>query len=403
VVETITLAQQLHTRCSQIEKWFAARKTVVSPYASFDVRYSGYKISVVDSNLFPAGFNHLNDTCQQHASAAFQRFFKTAKKILVIPESHTRNLPYFENLAALCQILQKAQLNVEVGSLLPDLHRPLAVQIAHYPSLIFKPLQSAIPWQHFDDFVPEMVLLNHDLSEGIPDFLKQLSIPIVPDVRLGWWQRQKSHHFEYYRAYAKQLAAEINIDPFALCAEQIVCEEIDFNQNQHLEKLQYEVAQMLQRIANQYQIHGIQDKPFVMMKADAGTYGMAVMAINDASLLSHLNHKQRGQMAHSKGGREVHRVLIQEGIYTQEKNETNNAAAEPVIYSVNHELIGGFYRFHEKQGADGNLNSPGMQFAPFLENNWQDPAQLSEKEYAYSVAARLALLAISDEIKELKS
>ncbi len=54
--------------------------------------------------------------------------------------------------------------------------------------------------------------------------------------------------------------------------------------------------------------------------------------------------------------------MVQEGVYTFES--VNDAFAEPVIYMIDHFVVGGFYRVHTARGQDENLNAPGMQFVP---------------------------------------
>jgi hypothetical protein len=51
-----------------------------------------------------------------------------------------------------------------------------------------------------------------------------------------------------------------------------------------------------------YREHGIDDKPYVVVKADAGTYGMGVMTVKDASEVIGLNRKQRNKMSVVKEG-----------------------------------------------------------------------------------------------------
>ena len=49
--------------------------------------------------------------------------------------------------------------------------------------------------------------------------------------------------------------------------------------------------------------------------------------------------------------------MVQEGVYTFES--VNDAFAEPVIYMIDHFVVGGFYRVHTGRGHDENLNAPG--------------------------------------------
>jgi glutamate--cysteine ligase len=117
-----------------------------------------------------------------------------------------------------------------------------------------------------------------------------------------------------------------------------------------------------------------------------------------------LNRKQRNKMAVVKEGLEVHEVLVQEGVYTFES--VNGAAAEPVVYMIDHFVVGGFYRVHNDRGQDQNLNAPGMQFSPlaFAEPcSSPDPDDLGcppNRFYAYGVLARLALAAAALELEQ---
>ena len=52
----------------------------------------------------------------------------------------------------------------------------------------------------------------------------------------------------------------------------------------------------------------------MIVKADAGTYGMGIMTVHDPSEVSGLNRKQRNKMAVVKEGLEVHDVIMQEGV-----------------------------------------------------------------------------------------
>jgi glutamate--cysteine ligase len=54
--------------------------------------------------------------------------------------------------------------------------------------------------------------------------------------------------------------------------------------------------------------------------------------------------------------------MVQEGVHTFET--VGDAVAEPVVYMIDHFVVGGFYRVHTERGKDENLNAPGMQFVP---------------------------------------
>src|SRR5690606_19781812 len=85
----------------------------------------------------------------------------------------------------------------------------------------------------------------------------------------------------------------------------------------------------------------------------------------------------------------------------------NDAIAEPVIYMMDHYVVGGFYRVHTGRGKDENLNAPGMHFVPLafeapcmLPDCAGSPDTLPNRFYVYGVVARLALLAAAIELQE---
>src|SRR3546814_13139287 len=68
-----------------------------------------------------------------------------------------------------------------------------------------------------------------------------------------------------------------------------------------------------------YSEYDIKDEPFVIIKSDAGTYGMGVMTARSVEDVRSMNRKARTHMASAKEGREVTGAIIQEGVYTFEK------------------------------------------------------------------------------------
>lgn len=129
------------------------------------------------------------------------------------------------------------------------------------------------------------------------------------------------------------------------------------------------------------------------------------MSVKSADEVRDLNRKTRNKMSVIKEGMEVSEVMIQEGVYTFET--INDAVAEPVVYMMDHFVVGGFYRVHTSRGVDENLNAPGMHFVPLA---FEKPCTLPDcagapdappnRFYAYGVVARLALLAAGIELQE---
>ena len=151
----------------------------------------------------------------------------------------------------------------------------------------------------------------------------------------------------------------LDIDPWLIDPYFGVCGEIDFQERAGEECLASNVSLLLDRIRAKYAEYGIDEKPFAIVKADAGTYGMGIMTVRDASDVVGLNRKQRNKMSVVKEGLEVSSVIVQEGVPTFES--IHDAIAEPVVYMIDRFVVGGFYRVHTERGRDENLNAPGAQ------------------------------------------
>jgi glutamate--cysteine ligase len=396
-----------------IEHWFRGQWLEHAPpfYGSVDLRNSGFKLAPVDTNLYPGGFNNLNPDfhalCVQAAMTAVEKICPDARDALLIPENHTRNQFYLQNVATLARILRHAGMNVRIGSLLPGLNAPMDVDLPDGKKLKFEPLKRSGNRLGLDGFDPCVVLLNNDLSAGIPDVLRNIEQPLFPPLHAGWAVRRKSNHFEAYNDVAKEFAQMLGVDPWLINPYFEMCGKINFQEHQGEECLAGYVSEILNDIRAKYKEYGIKDDPFVIVKADAGTYGMGIMTVKDASEVRGLNRKQRNKMAVVKEGMQVQEVLVQEGVYTFET--VRDAVAEPVVYMIDRFVVGGFYRLNTQRGNDQNLNAPGMQFEPlaFAEPcsspNPDDPDCAPNRFYAYGVIARLALLAASIELERTES
>jgi len=376
-------------------------------YCSVDLRNSGFKIAPVDTNLFPAGFNNLNPQfhplCVQAAMSAIEKACPDARGMALVPENHTRNQHYLQNLVVLQTILRNAGVNVRIGSLLREITAATEVQLESGAKLKLEPLERRGNRVAVNGFDPCVVLLNNDLSAGAPEILMNLEQGVLPPLHAGWTVRRKSHHFAAYREVAEEFAKLIGIDPWLINPYFEKCGKINFQERKGEECLEGFVAETLDDIRAKYREYGIKHDPFVIVKADAGTYGMGVMTVKDPAEVRGLNRKQRNKMAVVKEGLEVHEVMVQEGIYTFES--VDDAVAEPVVYMIDRYVVGGFYRVHTERGQDQNLNAPGMQFKPLAfadpcsSPNPDDPGCPPNRFYAYGVIARLALLAAAIELE----
>jgi glutamate--cysteine ligase len=280
-----------------------------------------------------------------------------------------------------------------VGSFNPEITQPTELMLPDGELLLLEPVVRSGDRLGLTDFDPCLVLLNADLSGGVPSALHGLDQPVQPPLQAGWHVRRKHAHFQQYAKVCERFGQWLGLDPWLINPLFSHCEDMDFADGTGLGALQEHVDALLTRIRCKYIEHGIDEKPFVIIKANNGTYGMGIMTVRDATDLAHLNRKMRNKMSVIKDGQAVREVLIQEGVPTRER--VHLATAEPVVYLINGQVVGGFYRTHAGRGVDENLNAPGATFAPL---RLSSEAELPDSFYANGVIARLATLAASHEL-----
>ena len=406
------LEQRILDSMPAIERWFRLEWMEHTPpfYSSVDIRNAGFKLAPVDTNLFPGGWNNLTNEmlplAVQAAMAAIEKICPEARNLLIIPENHSRNTFYLANVAQLVRIFNMAGLNVRVGSISPEIKKTTTITLPHGETVTLEPVIRSKRRLGLKNFDPCTILLNNDLSAGPPGILEELYEQyLLPPLHAGWSVRRKSRHFQSYEEVAKRFGKMLGIDPWLINPLFSRCEGVDFNEGTGMEDLRSAVDATLAKVRRKYKEYGINEKPFVVVKADNGTYGMGIMTVRDAKELDGLNRKTKNKMAVIKDGQVVHDVIVQEGVLTQER--VHEAVAEPVVYMMDRYVVGGFYRMHAERGVDENLNIPGASFVPLaFEHSTHLPqpgarpgASAPNRFYMYGVIARLAMLAASYELE----
>ena len=269
----------------EIEHWFRNQWLEHTPpfYGSVDLRNAGFKLAPVDMNLFPGGFNNLNPDfhplCVQAAMAALEGFCPDARRLLLIPENHTRNQFYLQNVAAIVRILSQAGICVRIGTLNPEMTVPTRFDLSSGGSILLEPVLRQDNRLRLADFDPCVVVLNNDLSAGIPALLQGIEQTLLPPLQAGWAVRRKTRHFAAYDQVASDFAGLIGIDPWVINPYFSGVSGLDFHAREGEQQLADTVSDMLVKIRVKYAEHGIDQQPFVIVKADAGTYGMGVMSV----------------------------------------------------------------------------------------------------------------------------
>lgn len=396
------LRDLLAARGDAVQGWFEAQHRASPPpfYSSVDLRHSGFKLAPVDTNLFPAGFNHLSPSARARAVVQIQKRLggcdKGVTRVLVIPENHTRNQGYIDNLGALISLLEEAGLTVEAGSLIAD-NAPIEVTTSAGRVIAEQPLARTGNQLHTQSgFTPELILVNNDLTSGFPDILRGVTQPIAPRPGLGWHRRRKSIHFEAYDRLAKQFAGEFGFDPWLISAEFQKCGLVDFGEKQGLECVALNVERVLHKVREKYVEHGIAAEPYVYVKSDSGTYGMGIMTVRGGEELFEINKKIRNKMNTIKEGVHSTEVIIQEGVPTIDRIE--GGAAEPMLYLVNGIAVGGAFRVNAERDAENNLNASGMRFVGMCDAGETGATHITPCHFgAYGIVSQLASLAAEHE------
>ncbi len=406
------LEQRILDSMPAIERWFRLEWMEHTPpfYTSVDIRNAGFKLAPVDTNLYPGGWNNLTPEmlplAVQAAMAAIEKICPEARNLLLIPENHTRNTFYLSNVAQLRRIFHMAGLNVRIGSISPEIKKNTVIEIPGGETVTLEPVIRSKTRLGLKDFDPCTILLNNDLSAGIPGILEDIHEQyLLPPLHAGWSVRRKSRHFQSYEEVSKRFGKLLGIDPWLINPMFNRCGEVNFAESAGNECLTSNVDALLTKIRRKYKEYGIKEKPFVVVKADNGTYGMGIMTVRDAKELEDLNRRTRNKMSVIKDGQAVSEVIIQEGVLTNER--MHDAVAEPVVYMMDRYVVGGFYRVHAERGIDENLNAPGASFVPLAfdqsthlpQPGAKPGASAPNRFYMYGVIGRLAMLAASYELE----
>jgi glutamate--cysteine ligase len=398
-----------------LESWYGLqnRKAPAPPYTSIDLRDSGFKVSPVDSNIFPAGFNNICNDDWGLAAATFERILthtnrnQRPERVLIVPENHSSNLFYFENLWALREILGLAKFEVVIGHMNPDLKADLpkgctSVKTASGRTIVLEKIHregTLLQTERVRLTANDLVLLNNDLSNGVPAELQGLDQVLAPSPSLGWHSRTKSEHLRHYTALATDFANILEVDPWLITTRFAAVDGLDFDAGVGMEKLAASVDMVIAEIGRDYNERGIDKEPHVFVKHNSGTYGRSILTARSGAELLSLNRREKNKMHVSKGGVQVQSVIVMEGIPTglREDDET----AEPVIYLSGSDPIGGFLRLNPNKDAEGNLNSPGAHFKPLcFANLFRSPNRDNViLEHLYGALGRLSTLANGREMQ----
>lgn len=371
-------------------------------YSSYDIRESEYKISSVDANIYPAGFNNICPADKETSIALFDKYLKEhyTKKIqtiLLITEEHTQNAYYWDNIYCIKNMLESAGRRVEVA-FPKKINTPLSLQSASGHALHVRSGYGDENW--IKEFQPDLIVSNNDFSFSLDEWSTSIHKPINPPRELGWYRRKKSLHFQHYNALASEFSDLIGVDPYHFRVETELFQGFDVNSEESLERLSEHVEQMLGGLKKNYKAKGNEQEPILFIKNNSGTYGLGVVVVRSSEDVKNWTYKARKKMKAAKGGREIEEVILQEGIPTIVKS--GESTAEPVIYMVGKNLGGGFLRTHTEKTNVENLNAPGAVYKRLCISDYLADANRCVLENVYGWIAKIGVMAIGEESKTME-
>jgi glutamate--cysteine ligase len=394
--------KRLVERRAKVDAWFLEKSENLDfpIYASVDIRDAGDKLASVDANIFPGGFNNICEMDQESAGNLFKNYldahYNNPKlKILLLTEEHTSNKFYWENVRTLSGLISGGGFDLRIavpkefsGSV--DIATPKGGTLQ-----VFSAKREGSHIKVSDGFVPDLVISNNDFSDPYSEWFLGLDVPMNPSHELGWFRRKKSDHFTLYNELATEFSKIISVDPWTFTVETQVA-QVDFSDPASVESLAQKSQIFLDNLGKEYNSGARKCcEPVLFIKNNQGTYGMGITTIRSGEELINLSSKERKKMGYSKGGNNVHEVILQEGIPTQVSADGD--VAEPVIYLVGNQLAGGFMRSHKEKGRIENLNSPGAVFKRLCMSDLMVDIEGARLENVYGWVARMNALAIGRE------
>lgn len=406
-IESSKVRKHLHNQIclnyNDVLTWFHSHTTKLHYpiYSSYDIRDSGYKVTNVDANIYPAGFNNICPTDKDTSVELFKKYIlvhysESVKKILLLTEEHTKNPYYLENVGTISDLLQHAGFEVRLA-FPTDLTETLTLESITGRKLTFGSGYQNSKW--VTDFKPDLIISNNDFSLSLDDWASHLSSPMNPPRELGWYQRKKSRYFTNYNSLCDEFAKVIKTDPFLMRVETEEFLEFDINSDQSRDQLADKVDVFLQTLNKKYSEQHVSTEPFCFVKNNSGTYGLGVIKVNSAAEIKEWTYNARKKMKAAKGGKSIEQVIIQEGIPSVVT--ADGATAEPVIYMIGCDLAGGFLRTHADKSSTESLNSPGAVYKRLCVTDLQTDRCGCPKENVYGWSAKLGLLAIGYEASQM--
>ena len=345
---------------NKIDEWIKKKKEISKPpfYTSTDIRVSENKVVAVDTNIFPAGFNNLSNYFLKKSAKNIKMYIEKlnlpVERILIIPELHTRNPFYWDNIIAIKKMFEIAGILSDVGLIVDD-GTNFMIEFDSTSDLKVKAatVDKSNNKVFVNDFMPDLILINNDFSTHFPNILKDIDQPVIPPVEVGWHSRRKNIHFDFYNSLVDEFCKIFNMDSNIFQLKTELIKNINVEEDDDRLKVANLINELKSKIGSEQNI---------FIKSNSGTYGMSVMQVNEGSQFVNLNRSGKKKMKVSKGGKLLSDLIVQEGV------DSIFGKKEPVYYLIDCEVSGAFYRVNDNKSSRDNLNTRGMYFESISES-----------------------------------
>ena len=182
----------------------------------------------------------------------------------------------------------------------------------------------------------------------------------------------------------------------------------DITNESDRESLMDAASDLFKLIKVKFSENNISDTPYIVLKANYGTYGMGVLPIHDPLDILSLNRRNRNKLTTGKSGKSINEFQLQEGIPSQ---HIDGVSKELVTYLCADHCLGSFYRCHTEKSDRDNLNSKGMSFSPICLASSPDaccsmcgsPSLSDDNQFMAFILARLAAASAYQETTQLEA
>ncbi|MBP8874494.1 MAG: glutamate--cysteine ligase, partial [Polaromonas sp.] len=291
------LEQRILDSMPAIERWFRLEWMEHTPlfYSSVDVRNAGFKLAPVDTSLCPHGWNNLSPAmlplAVQAAMVAIEKICPEAKNLLLVAENKSNksdyNWAYLSNLAQLRRIFHMAGLNVRIGSIDSSIKKSTTLTLPNGESVTLEPVCRNNDRIGLKDFDPCTILLNNELTTGVPGILEDLPTQyLLPPLHGSGSVRRKSEHYRCYDEVVKRFGKLLGVDPWFISPMYTTCKDIDLSQETGVDSLSTTVDSLLAKIKKKYKEYGIQEKPFVVIKTGCSSLASKDLSVNKTQTVS---------------------------------------------------------------------------------------------------------------------